>query len=252
MTSNNTLTFNRYFRLMGLASVEVIATVPLGIWVLVVNCTQPIYVWRGLGDLHFDFSRVDQVPAFLWLSDKTATQGFEFDCWMTVIMPLIFFGFFGVADEARRNYKLALSSVAKRVGISTTWLDSRMGSKGSKMGSSNFGKVTIPSFVQRGPRRQHQSVGSFTDKLSVNISIDDVVAYDGSIKEPKAAYSPSEHSGSSGSSTYIISPTDEKANKNLGSEIEVVSSEPQAYTIDLERNAPDVPSSVPSHTVDMA
>lgn len=252
MTSNNTLTFNRYFRLMGLASVEVVATVPLGLWVLITNCLQPIYVWRGLGDLHSGFSRVDQFPAIEWTESLAAVQGFEFDCWMTVIMPVIFFAFFGVADEARRNYKLALSSVAKRVGLSTTWLDSR-GASASKGGSSGFGKVTIPSFVQRGPRRQHQSVGSFTDKLSVNISIEDVVAYDGSLKEPKAAYAPSEHSGSSGSSTYFPSPTDEKGTKTFDSEGDAPLPSPApAYNVDLERSTPDVPSSVPTHTVDMA
>ena len=240
---------------MGLASVEVIATVPLSLWILVEQVTSPIYKWRGLGDLHQGFSRVDQWPAFVWRSSQSSINALEFTLWITVLMPMIFFAFFGVADEARNHYKMAISSVVKRVGLSTTWLESRTAgasSTGSKKGSSNF-KITIPSFVQR-RTAHHESVGSFTDKLSVNISIDDVVASDVSIKAPHLTYSPSEHSESS--STYLGSPIDEKATQNFHSEGEApLPRPPQAYRMDVERGAhdsPDVPSSVSSYTVDMA
>ena len=42
----------------------------------------------------------------------------EFARWMLVVCALIFFLFFGFAEEARKHYKGAVDSISKRVGIS--------------------------------------------------------------------------------------------------------------------------------------
>lgn len=62
------------------------------------------------------FSRVDQIPAVLWRADPTANVSIEMSRWLVVVCGLVFFAFFGFADEAQKHYKLAFDSVAKRVG----------------------------------------------------------------------------------------------------------------------------------------
>jgi pheromone a factor receptor len=52
----------------------------------------------------------------------------EFSRWFLVVCALVFFAFFGFADEARKNYRLAYVSVAKRVGLSTAGTVSTGGS----------------------------------------------------------------------------------------------------------------------------
>lgn len=57
----------------------------------------------------------------------------EMSRWLIIACGLIFFGFFGFADEARKHYRLAAQFVSKRVGYST--------------GSTTLGFPTIPGCV---------------------------------------------------------------------------------------------------------
>ena len=73
------------------------------------------------------FSRVDQIPATIWRSDPNANTGIEMSRWLIVVCGLIFFAFFGFADEAQRHYKIAFDSVVKRVGNTTTTGSTKIG-----------------------------------------------------------------------------------------------------------------------------
>lgn len=123
VSSNRNLSLNRYLRLMGLATVQILFTVPLTIWVLVDNSQEPMYEWQGLENLHYGFSAVLQVPAVVWRADPLLSVSINFNMWSIIFCALIFFAFFGLAEEARRHYSVALSTVARRVGISTTFHD---------------------------------------------------------------------------------------------------------------------------------
>ena len=256
MASNKNLTFNRYFRLMGLAAIEVAFTIPLTIYNTVTNFEQDPYPWRGFADLHSNFGRIRQVAAISWTMDAQVVSIMRFRQWVPIACAIVFFLFFGLAEEARKHYKLALSSVAKRVGITT--FDRGTASTGftSAASGSGFGKVTIPTFIQPHGTLRRGSMESFSDKLSTNISINEV--------DEKAAYSPG---GSVSSGTYIASPTDEeKAEKKTTLASPVSPSvptlnfpkPPRAYrpcspvSSHHERDAADVPSTPRPHsTIDM-
>ncbi|PPQ96632.1 hypothetical protein CVT26_010672 [Gymnopilus dilepis] len=108
LTSNTSLTLSRYFRLMALAMTEICATTPLSIFTIWLNATAtPIHPWISLADTHFGYSRVEQIPAIIWRSQHLVAVGTEFSRWVTVVCAFIFFGFFGFASEAKRNYRLA-------------------------------------------------------------------------------------------------------------------------------------------------
>lgn len=73
------------------------------------------------------FSRVDQIPAIIWRWDPNANTGIEMSRWLVVVCGLIFFAFFGFADEAQKHYKIAFDSVAKRVGHTMTTGSTKIG-----------------------------------------------------------------------------------------------------------------------------
>ncbi|OJT14439.1 Pheromone B alpha 3 receptor [Trametes pubescens] len=261
IASNSNLTFNRYFRLMGLAAIEVLCTVPLATYNLVVDATQPIYPYRGLADLHFGFSRVNQKSAVSWRASPAVVSAMDFKRWNVIACALVFFCFFGLAEEARKHYRLALTSVAKRVGITTLGGSSGFTATGSRgaaskgMGGSSFGRVTIPTFVQRNTRAR-ASMDSFSDGLSTNISI----GGGADMLDEKAAYSPvesaAEGSSVNGSSTFLGSPISEKGVSPLET-LPPVSFPPAPKRVyDPEsptrrETEPDVPASVRPHSIDM-
>ncbi|THU83830.1 pheromone receptor Rcb3 B45 [Dendrothele bispora CBS 962.96] len=118
MSSNKALTMSRYFRLMALAMTDIMCTTPIAIALVVINLTSaPLEPWRSWEDTHFAFSRVEQIPAVLWRSNHLVVVGVECTRWLNVVCSLLFFAFFGFADEARKHYRLAFRFIMRLVGV---------------------------------------------------------------------------------------------------------------------------------------
>jgi pheromone a factor receptor len=128
MSTNRTLNRSRYFRLMALSSIEILGTIPLGTYWIVFNASKGIQPWKGWAWEHADYSRVEQVPAFAWKADPGAVTGLEAFRWSLVACAFIFFAFFGFADEARQHYRLVYTSLASRMGITTSSGSTLLGS----------------------------------------------------------------------------------------------------------------------------
>ncbi|KAI0947520.1 hypothetical protein AcW1_007727 [Taiwanofungus camphoratus] len=261
LSSNTGLSFHRYFRLMGLAALEMCCTVPLGIYTMVINAKEPLYKWEGLANLHYQFSRVGQYPAIVWRSDPLIVKSLDFNMWSYITCALVFFAFFGFAGEARKHYRLACVFLGKRLGVRTSFFErfgmgTAFGSKNSKPSSSILERITIPTFVQRGTRPT--SIVTFADKLSISVSVEEL----GPVGDVKVAYPPSVHT--TVSSTCVPS----QASHNEGAEVKAGSDPlipapvptPQlkdpAFVLNisserLERPLPDVPSSVRPNSIDM-
>lgn len=115
LSSATSLSIDRYFRLMCLATMEIIFTIPISSYGLYLNITsKPIYVWKSWSDIHFDFYLIDAVPAEEWRSIPIAATVLELNRWSVIICALIFFAFFGFAEEARKNYRSAYWYIASR------------------------------------------------------------------------------------------------------------------------------------------
>ncbi|KAI0685186.1 STE3-domain-containing protein [Cytidiella melzeri] len=247
LASNSNISFNRYMRLMALCCVEVMVTVPLIIYLIVYETTVlPEYKFIGMADLHYGFSRVVLFPEIIWLMSPHAVSRLTMQQWLTITCGLVFFTFFGLAEEARTHYRLAFTTIAKKLGYSTAGssLESSTGfpSKGSKLG------VTIPSFIQRSTNRR--SISSFSDKLSVG-------DFDTFEDIEKKAYSPTETA--SCSSDSVQTPID-GVRVHQHQEVKVdfpeavhlpgESARPDSGVVVVESNTrwhspePDVPSSV--------
>ena len=117
LSSNKSLTLSRYFRLMALAMSDIIFTTSLATFMMWLNATAtPIGPWRSWADTHFDFNRVEEFPALFWRSDHLTVISIEFSRWVGPLCAILFFAFFGFADEARKNYRNAFWWIAKRFG----------------------------------------------------------------------------------------------------------------------------------------
>jgi pheromone a factor receptor len=165
LSGHKNLTSNRYIRLMCLAGIEMACTIPIGAWTIAVNVMAGTFPWLGWADTHFGFSRVDLIPAIFWRNDPSSVNGLEFTRWSIVACSLVFFAFFGFADEARKNYRSAVETVAKKVGISTfTLTGTKTGSSAtSTLDGGNTSKGTVSS---TGKIRPVPPVHIHTDMLS--------------------------------------------------------------------------------------
>ena len=179
LSSNSNLSASRYFRLMALAGIEIICTVPLASYDLYLNVNAGITPWISWDNVHWGFSRVDQFPSIEWRSDPILNSSLEITRWAIVICAFIFFGFFGFADEARKNYRGALDSVAKRMGYTRTGTASGIFSSNGyvhalscfkshlKRKYSTGSTGSLPVYIHSETLRKKDSMGSISDSESL-------------------------------------------------------------------------------------
>jgi len=186
LSANNNLNSDRYFRLMGLAAVDLCCTIPFSAYIIALNVKGGIQPYKSWADVHSNFGRVVLFPAIIWHNDNHTRTSLEMSRWLTVSCAYIFFAFFGFADEARKNYRNMFESFAKRVGYSTGSMGSGSTStSGAKTGfpgmtsfgkgMSSFGKASIPVFVRKETTRTTDlTSSSYSEKDSVRISVSSV------------------------------------------------------------------------------
>ncbi|KAG8215487.1 STE3-domain-containing protein [Butyriboletus roseoflavus] len=171
LSANKNLSSSRYFRLMGLAGIEVLCTIPLGCYSIYLNLTSSTLVpYHNWSFAHDDFGAIEQIPSVLWHQTQVSVSSIETTRFFPVLCAFIFFAFFGFADEARRNYRLAYVSVAKRVGLSTgsmsatgTWT-----ANGTNPDMSYHGRSgTMPVFITHQTDKKRDSMVSFSSRISL-------------------------------------------------------------------------------------
>ncbi|KAL0952925.1 hypothetical protein HGRIS_007139 [Hohenbuehelia grisea] len=119
IASNPNMNMSRYFRLMLLAVMDILCTLPLGIYSIYISTHGiPLAPWISWEETHFDFGRVATVPAIFWRSDKSFEIAVELTRWIYVFSAFLFFALFGFASEARKNYGNVIWWCAGKVGIS--------------------------------------------------------------------------------------------------------------------------------------
>jgi pheromone a factor receptor len=109
-----------YFRLMALSSTDIFLTIPITTYFIVLDVKRGIIPWISWGDTHSNYSRVVQVPGFVWKNDSRGSQALEMYRWSLVLCAFVFFAFFGFAEEACQHYRLVYNSLARRIGYRTS------------------------------------------------------------------------------------------------------------------------------------
>ncbi|KAG8735949.1 a-factor receptor [Ceratobasidium sp. 414] len=119
LSKNSTgLDMSRYFRLMALASTDMLFSLPFSLFILINNVTSfSLNPWISLEDTHTSFSRINFVP-FVFLNAVPETRRLiEITRWVTPMAAFIFFAYFGFAGEASVEYKKFFWKVVKPLGI---------------------------------------------------------------------------------------------------------------------------------------
>lgn len=99
---------DRYLRLMALASMELLVVLPLNLLSLVANLqNNKLQPWTGWDGVHHNFDRVAYVYRWVMELNRTFWVEFQISRWAIPASGLLFFIFFGLSIEARKDYARA-------------------------------------------------------------------------------------------------------------------------------------------------
>jgi pheromone a factor receptor len=111
---------------MALASVEILVVLPLNLLSIIVNVTaNPLLPYTSWGDVHYNFSRVAYVTNFILQLDHKFYVEFTVARWAIPLSGFLFFLFFGLSIEARKDYRRATRYVLAHLGIHIAPVSSR-------------------------------------------------------------------------------------------------------------------------------
>jgi pheromone a factor receptor len=130
---------NRYVRLIALSSVQIFCAVPITMYNLYYNArVLEVFPWISWDDTHFNFSAINQYTADEWRTNPAISNGLELNRWFFVSAALVYFAFFGFAEEARKRYRLAYSFASTRLRL-PEWSSTRASSSSPNTFASSFG-----------------------------------------------------------------------------------------------------------------
>jgi pheromone a factor receptor len=104
---------------MLLAIIDILCTVPLGIFTLYFGVKDGggLRPWISWENTHYNFSRVVLVPSAFWRRDPNFEVSVELTRWLPVVCGFIFFALFGFAAEAKKVYMTTFWGTAARLGF---------------------------------------------------------------------------------------------------------------------------------------
>ncbi|KAJ3849074.1 pheromone receptor [Lentinula lateritia] len=131
ISSNGMIKPSRYLRLMLLAMIDIMCTIPIGTYTIYVSLESvPLNPWISWDDTHFDFKRVQLIPAVIWRSNPATYTSLQITRWLPIVCAFVFFALFGFAEEAMKSYRRAFWFVARRLGFRRASAGGFTGDKG--------------------------------------------------------------------------------------------------------------------------
>jgi len=160
---------SHYMRLMALASCELLLGIPWSVYAcLYLNiAASNIHPYKSWDNVHASFSAIGQFPSFEWKQNHTTVVSIELTRWATIVCAFEFFGLFGFAREARKHYRIAINSIAKRVGYSTFVISGSANSSVPNHSMTKSGPGIMPIFISREAVTKRDSFASFSTDLSL-------------------------------------------------------------------------------------
>ncbi|KAJ4477083.1 pheromone A receptor-domain-containing protein [Lentinula lateritia] len=118
LSSNGMINPSRYLRLMLLALIDIMCTLPIGTYTIYISLKGlPLAPWISWDDTHFDFGFVQLIPAVIWRSDFRTYTSVQITRWLPIVCAFVFFALFGFAEEAMKNYRRAFWFFVKPFGF---------------------------------------------------------------------------------------------------------------------------------------
>jgi pheromone a factor receptor len=117
INANPDLSYDHYWRLIALASSDFFFSIPLTLKSIILNSLSGVFPWVSWADTHWGYSRVFQFPRVRLNQDPIFLYSCELTRWSVILCAYLIFGFFGFTNEAKRNYRLLASKIAKPLGF---------------------------------------------------------------------------------------------------------------------------------------
>jgi len=130
-TNEPGLNVDRYLRLMALACMEIVLVLPLNLLSIIANLkNSPLQPWVSWEYVHYDFSRVAYI--YRWVMESNHAYWIEFTVsrWAIPLSGYLFFIFFGLSIEARKDYARVYGRIQSYFNIKVP--PTRRGSKDSQ------------------------------------------------------------------------------------------------------------------------
>ncbi|QRV96168.1 STE3-type pheromone receptor [Ceratobasidium sp. AG-Ba] len=115
--SGTNLNLSRFFRLMALVSTDVICTVPLSLYFLIQNAVIFPYTWASWEVIHKHTGEVATNSQKQISAIPGSKTSFEFNRWSIPGCAFLFFMYFGLSSDARRQYKLVFWNMVSPLGF---------------------------------------------------------------------------------------------------------------------------------------
>ena len=116
IATNASLTYSRYWRLMFMATTDFCFTIPLAMWAIIEDAfSGASQRWISWDNIHSEYSQIWGYPRTSLT--RRLIYVIEIERWSAVLCAFVFFGFFGLSNEAKKNYRLLASAIAKYLGI---------------------------------------------------------------------------------------------------------------------------------------
>ncbi|VDC04675.1 unnamed protein product [Peniophora sp. CBMAI 1063] len=182
-SSNAKLNQGRYMRLMFMTTIVLTISFMDSVQVVYQNAQARLFPWISWDDTHAHFGFVAQTLRKDTPSSAVITL--ELQRWMPVISALVFFAFFGFADEARLHYRRAYNSLAHTVAFThSTASGSPNSSSFGNMNASQL-NISVNKESYRYPPTSATSMGSRTIKSkrdTIDSFLDTVTLADGGLR----------------------------------------------------------------------
>ena len=116
LQSNNSVSRNNYMRILALASIDVLITLPVGIATIVLSVTEtlaqePMPFYFGWTFDHTDWEPVGYSYAEIVAFGTSSVVQLYFVQWTSPFLAFVIFGLFGVTLEARASYWRAIRTI---------------------------------------------------------------------------------------------------------------------------------------------
>ncbi|KAG8948931.1 a-factor receptor [Tulasnella sp. 424] len=116
-SANSGLTIGRYFRLMALAATEIICSLPMSTYTMVLNIQTGLHPWISWADTHYNFNRFEKLP-FGWF--KLFPRNWiliNISRYSLPVGSFIFFIYLGMSGESGQFYRRQFWKVARLLGF---------------------------------------------------------------------------------------------------------------------------------------
>ncbi|KAJ3487558.1 hypothetical protein NLI96_g3455 [Meripilus lineatus] len=112
------LTFDHYYRLIFMVTLEMAATVPISIWNIISVYIPPFDdSWKNLATHRRGLDRVEQISTMSWLADGDTRSAIEHSEWISIACAICYFVAFGTTNEARDRYRLVALKFLEFFGV---------------------------------------------------------------------------------------------------------------------------------------